>query len=749
MTDADLRALAVKLLKHYAADCDPAVEEIIASRPLDRAPAKVVPLITKEQRELLNMLGGGWADIHEGKTVALIAQGCGGCSGGDGDGDGDDGDGDDDDGGAEGGPAEGGPEGGDAPAGSPDGVTDANINDSGLGGPPSGPGGGPGGGVAQGGDPADALNEAMGWNAPATSEDPGLTSLSVSGQLSSEMQDALDALNNAPEAALEAAPAAPDAAPEAAPEAPTSDILGSIGRGLGELFGISSANAAPANSGQAAVVDAAREAAAKGELSQFMSDPFNAVNVPAAFNAGLQATDAAARNAANPYGSLAMSPDQAKQAELAGSLAPIGASPAAAPFVSNPYGSLTMSPDQAKQVELAGSFVPFGASLAAAAPSVSNPYGSLAMSPDQAKEAEARGDLSHIGSTPTTSTPSNNVSLGYTAPSTAYALGETPQVAMNPWSSLDQTAPAPSTPVAQAPALGPAVDVPTLNTINLSPAAPPAPDQPTAMSATSYGKAPSYTGIDLVDSKINSMINNPVQTAINAGVSLVPGLGLVNTASGLLGGPTVGSALTGLKGAEPGSTPDSSGADNGSGSGSGNLYIPTMAPAAYAPVTTTAPATTAPATTTITPTQDAALRTYLGAASNPYAYGAGAERTYYSAKGGMFDADKYFADGGLVAPAQPPATSTAPPYPTMAFTDGGGAVGNIAQPPGMVASDAFGSDAAHASPMAPSIAASVPTVQPALQTLASRNANASPAPSPIAQNPNVDYSFGMSPLSQL
>jgi len=275
------------------------------------------------------------------------------------------------------------------------------------------------------------------------------------------------------------------------------------------------------------------------------------------------------------------------------------------------------------------------------------------------------------------------------------------------------------------------------------------------MSATSTGKAPSYTGIDLIDSKINSMVNNPVQTAVNTGTALFGGpFGVANSISAALGGPNTGSLVSGLvgglKGAEPGGTPDSSGADNGGG-GSEPVYIPTVAPAAYTPASAAAiaPAATTPAATTITPAQIAALRKYLGAASNPYAYGAGAERTYYSAEGGMFDADKYFADGGLVAPAQPPATSTAPPYPTMAFTDGGGAVGSIAQPPGLVASDAFGSDAPHASPMAPSIAASVPTVQPALQTLASRNTNASPAPSPISQNPNVGYSFGLSPLSQL
>jgi hypothetical protein len=85
----------------------------------------------------------------------------------------------------------------------------------------------------------------------------------------------------------------------------------------------------------------------------------------------------------------------------------------------------------------------------------------------------------------------------------------------------------------------------------------------------------------------------------------------------------------------------------------------------------------------------------------------------------------------------------------MAFTDGEGPVGSIAQPPGLAASDAYGSDAPHASPMAPSIAASVPTMQPGLATLAMKNVNAAPAPSPISQNPNVGYAFGQSPLSKL
>jgi hypothetical protein len=169
----------------------------------------------------------------------------------------------------------------------------------------------------------------------------------------------------------------------------------------------------------------------------------------------------------------------------------------------------------------------------------------------------------------------------------------------------------------------------------------------------------------------------------------------------------------------------------------------------------TTPVTTAAADVTpvpVTPRPPATMRTYLGAATDPYTYGFGAERAYYApaaARGGYFDADQYFANGGLVSPLQPPSQPTVPPYPTMAFTDGGGPVGSIAQPPGLVASDAYGSDAPHASPMAPSVAASVPTMQPGLSTLAMRNVNASPAPSPISQNPNVGYALGQSPLSNL
>jgi hypothetical protein len=138
---------------------------------------------------------------------------------------------------------------------------------------------------------------------------------------------------------------------------------------------------------------------------------------------------------------------------------------------------------------------------------------------------------------------------------------------------------------------------------------------------------------------------------------------------------------------------------------------------------------------------------------DPTKYGFGAEQQFYSApaaaKGGYFDATQYFADGGMVQPLSAPTVPLVSAQPTMAFTDGAGAVGNIAQPPGLTPSDSYGFDATTASPMAPSVAAAVPTMQPGLATLAMPNVNASPTPSPIAQNPNVGYALGNSPLSNL
>lgn len=73
--------------------------------------------------------------------------------------------------------------------------------------------------------------------------------------------------------------------------------------------------------------------------------------------------------------------------------------------------------------------------------------------------------------------------------------------------------------------------------------------------------------------QLGHAISNPGQTAINGLIGTIPGLGLANTISGILGGPTVGSvvgsALSGMS-----SSPDSTGVSAGSptpgGPGAGN-----------------------------------------------------------------------------------------------------------------------------------------------------------------------------------
>jgi len=57
------------------------------------------------------------------------------------------------------------------------------------------------------------------------------------------------------------------------------------------------------------------------------------------------------------------------------------------------------------------------------------------------------------------------------------------------------------------------------------------------------------SGIGLIDKGINAAVTDPGgflgKAAVNIGIGMVPGLGLVNTASGLLGGPTIGGAIVG------------------------------------------------------------------------------------------------------------------------------------------------------------------------------------------------------------
>jgi hypothetical protein len=305
-------------------------------------------------------------------------------------------------------------------------------------------------------------------------------------------------------------------------------------------------------------------------------------------------------------------------------------------------------------------------------------------------------------STATSSNPYGAIGSGPAGPGVAGLQGQYGTVAgpstatsSNPYGAIGQGPAGPGVaglqgqygPVASS--LGPAIDVASLNTYNLGPAvaAPSAPtvSSPTAMSSTS------------------TQAQAPSYTGTDTGG----------------GGGAFGGSL---------------------GGGSSTSPLPSVTPI----VSSTNPVATS----------QAILRKYLGASSDPYRYGMGPERQYYgmvptAAKGGYFDANQYFADGGMVQPLSPPTTPLVSAQPTMAFTDGAGSVGSIAQPPGLAPSDAYGSDAPHASPMAPSVAASVPTMQPGLATLAMPNVNAGPATSQVSQNPNVGYALGNSPLSNL
>ena len=754
MNDKDLRALAAKLLKHYVVE-DEAVAKIVETKAPERGEPKVIPMITAEERALLNMLGGPMAGVMEGRVISLAAQGCGcgcGCGCGDGDGDGV--------GGGEGAAGAGAAGAGEGDAGEASASADASAADAAA--AAAGATGDLGAAAADAaeasaaatgvagdlGAAADAAaaaeasaaaagatgaaageaagtglsaGEAAGWGGlgaglgsqgaeglAGLADGPdgpesglvGLTNDSLSMMSPAE----LSALMSAPQAdrgisaatyssladqnaALSDTLGAVNAGLDANAAAQgSSGALGSLGSALGELLGVSSAQAAPAGPATSGVADVLDAANAAAQQGQLSE--FLSSNPTAASVLGNYAAEFANLQATNN----AMLGAQGQQGIY-------GSQPGLAlDQNANVYGSL-VGPSSA----------------VAAAPS--SPYGTLSMSPEQAQQAELAGQIGMIGASPSA-----------TAFTAAPAAPEAP------------AAPAAPSQVAAAPSLAP--EAPTTSLTVQGPA-------PTAMSSTStQAQAPSYTGIDAIDSRIANALNNPGTTALNIAVGAVPGLGIANTLSGLLGGPTVGSALAGLASGATGQASSSAGTDMG---GSGDAGTPRPIPPSASDTIdlATFDPTSLPSATSPVDTASAALRRYLGPASDPYRYGMGPERAYYSAEGGYFNADQYFANGGLVSPTQPPSQPTVPPYPTMAFTDGGGPVGSIAQPPGLAASDAYGSDAPHASPMAPSIAASVPTMQPGLTTLAMKNVNASPAPSPISQNPNVGYALGQSPLSNL
>jgi hypothetical protein len=130
----------------------------------------------------------------------------------------------------------------------------------------------------------------------------------------------------------------------------------------------------------------------------------------------------------------------------------------------------------------------------------------------------------------------------------------------------------------------------------------------------------------------------------------------------------------------------------------------------------------------------------------------GSDWVKVAARGGAVNADAYFAEGGMAySPQSPPPLGAMADrsFPTMAFTDGQGAIGYIAEPPGLSPYQAAGRDGLMPMPNAPSPAAAAPSMAQQGPLSAIQNRNAGPFPSPIGQNPNLGYSFGNGPLSDL
>ena len=144
MTDEDLRILAAKMLKHFATT--ETVAKVFDSATLDRGEPREEPVLSAEERKLLDLLGGPAASLMEGKVMSLASQGCScGCGCGCGCGDGDD------DGGSSGSGSDGG-DGGSSGSGSDGGSGSSGSGSDGGGGSSGSGGGDAGGGDAGGGD---------------------------------------------------------------------------------------------------------------------------------------------------------------------------------------------------------------------------------------------------------------------------------------------------------------------------------------------------------------------------------------------------------------------------------------------------------------------------------------------------------------------------------------------------------------------------------------------------------------------
>jgi hypothetical protein len=620
MNERDLYALAAKLLKHYATE-DEAVAKIVETAPIIRGEAKVAPVITADERALLNMLGGPMAEAMEARHISLASQGCGcGCGCGCGDGDGDGGEGGSDAGGGNEGGTGGNDSGNDA-GGSFGGSSDADGgkggegNDAGAGGASdSGMGGNEAGaGDADSGKGSESGNEAgAGANAGAGDADSG----KGGNESGNEAGGAPDAGGDDPANDSSWAGLLGNEAQNA--------LSAALGPSASGQFGISGVVGANETTGWAGNLSGNNLGGQQAAGQQSASENTGWTGDLSGVNSGMFGSafgNLSGVNAAD----MALGPAASGQFGLSGV---VGSNQEAQEMGLNIAGILGPASTPAAEQQVA-----------------SNPYGELNV-------AQIAQDFNLNPNAPQYTELTINKSFSPTAMSST---------SFEPETAMSSTS------------FGP----------------------PTAMSSTSFGPDadPSYS----LDNALGGLGGDGSSAVVPSGLSSL------SVATQGQGGPT---------------------------------SAPQFAPAAA-----------------ITPTTPKEIgRAFSLPELNYLLYGYGPESSFFkpaAAQGGYFDADAYFADGGLVATSAPPAQPTVASYPTMAYTDGQGPVGAIAAPPAMPASDLFGSDAPHASPMAPAPAAAAPTLTPDSPFLATQNVNATPVPAPISQNPNLGYSLGLPPLSGL
>ena len=619
-------------------------------------------------------------------------------------------------------------------------------------------------------------------------------SLSVAPAVSSltpEMQAALAAANAGVAAPLSAAPIAAAAPAAAAGSGIGSALAGALGVGTAAAAGIAPIIAAspiaPASSGMADIIASANAAANQGTLTSFLANNETAAAAlstnPSYLN-GLNSTNNSVLAAQGQQSIYASQPGQAIAGSPTGG-ATLGTSTSTKLDLLDPNaiqnaGMTGTGPSRGLVADQA-----FNANvtpITASSPSPTPAPAPTPTPPPGLEGAHTGVSITGHGGDVTAIAPYQEALTNAQRDALAQQQWTAAGNAGTPWDTPATPAAAPSTgsviapannPVAATPSVTPPIGGVSVNPVQTAIDT----SSPTATSSTT-ASGQTYTGIGPVDSAINSTINNPGAAATNLAVGMTP-LGIPNTISGVLGGPTVGGIVSDIaSGIVPsmnagtaalGAGLIGAGALAASGSGKSSSTPTTITPPATqdiglstpsTPSTTssTAPAqiaTSAPSTTALTSSADmtSALRQYLGLTGDPTKYGFGAEQQFYStpaaANGGYFDSEQYFADGGMVQPLSAPTTPLVSTQPTMAFTDGAGPVGSIAQPPGLSPNQSVGFDATTASPMAPSVAAAAPSVQPGLATLAMPSTNANPVPSQIAQNPNVGYALGNSPLSNL